>query len=323
MGTNGVLITEAVADRMIDCGVKGVGISIDSVNPERHDTFRGGSGSWEHSVKALEICKARGLEVLVQSTVMEENAHEVPALLDFAQSKGAWSFNLYFLVQTGRGRTMTELSAAQTEELLEDLVGQQEAYRPMLVRSKCAPQFKRIAYEQGKGGLESGGCMAGSQYCRITPSGDVTPCPYMTVSAGNVRESSFTEIWTRSPVLEALRHPERYGGRCGECEYNRICGGCRCRAYARFGDELAEDPACPHEPTGEPLEILELEWSEEARARIERIPIRFIRNKVEQGVRSYAQAQGLKRITPDVLKEAMAGAIRPPAFQPPAAPPEA
>src|SRR3970282_908896 len=99
----------------------------------------------------------------------------------------------YFLVQTGRGRQMEELSTARTEDMLADLVEAQERRRPMLVRSKNAPHFKRIAYEKGLGGLESGGCMAGTQYCRITPEGDVTPCPYMTVSAGSVRGQSFRE----------------------------------------------------------------------------------------------------------------------------------
>ncbi len=314
MGTNGVLIDDRVVGKMLECGIKGVGISIDSIDPEKHNSFRGGPNSWEHSVKALEICKANGLEVLVQTTVMEENRDEIPQLIDFARDRGAWSFNLYFLVQTGRGQQMNDLSAASTEEMLTELVDVQESYRPMLVRSKCAPQFKRIAYERGRGGLESGGCMAGTQYCRITPSGDVTPCPYMTVSAGNVREQSFTEIWTSSPVLRDLRDPGRLKGRCGACEYKELCGGCRCRAYAGFGDYLAEDPACPYEPTGVPLQAERIVWEPEARARLERIPISFIREKVKTGLEAYARSQGARRITAELMKEGMQGDGRPPAF---------
>jgi radical SAM protein with 4Fe4S-binding SPASM domain len=315
MGTNGVLIDDRVARKMVECGVRGVGISLDSVDPEKHDSFRGGPDSWRHSVKALEICKAHGLEVLVQTTVMEMNRDEIPRLIDFARDKGAWSFNLYFLVQTGRGQRMNDLSAGDTEEMLTELVSAQEAYKPMLVRSKCAPQFKRIAYEHGATGLESGGCMAGTQYCRITPSGDVTPCPYMTVVAGNVRERSFTEIWRQSEVLRNLRDPERLGGRCGACEYKELCGGCRCRAYAAFGDYLQEDPACPHEPTGVPLEERPVAWDPDARARLERIPIAFIRSKVEKGLEAYARSRGAHRITAELMEEGMQGSGRPPAFQ--------
>jgi AdoMet-dependent heme synthase len=312
MGTNGVLLTDAVAATMVECGVKGVAISLDSADPARHDAFRGGPGSWHYAVQALETCRAHGLQVLVQTTVTEHNAHEIPALLELARSRGAWSFNLYFLVQTGRGRAMEEMSAQRTEELRGELFDQQQAQRPMLVRAKCAPQFKRIAWQRGEAGLESGGCMAGTQYCRITPEGDVTPCPYMTASAGNVRESSFREIWHSSPLLLSLRDPERLGGRCGACEFRELCGGCRCRAFAASGDVLAEDPACPYQPTGVPLEEAPLIWSEVARARLERIPIAFIRSRVERGIEAYARRQGARTITAEIMEAGLQGSARPP-----------
>lgn len=311
MGTNGVLLDDRVARKMVECGVKGVAISIDSIEAEKHDSFRGGPNAWAHSVRALDVCRANGLQTVVQTTVMDMNRDEIPRLLDFTRDKGAWSFNLYFLVQTGRGQRMNDLSAEDTEKVLADLARVQDDYRPMLVRSKCAPQFKRIAYEQGLAGLESGGCMAGTQYCRITPEGDVTPCPYMTVVAGNVRRQSFSEIWRDSPVLRSLRDPGELKGRCGACEYKELCGGCRCRAQASFGDYLEEDPACPYEPTGKPLAEAEVLWTDEARARIERIPIRFIRSKVEKGLEDFARRRGARVITAELMKEGMQGEGRP------------
>lgn len=314
MGTNGVLVTDRVAQRMVECGVRGVGISIDSLNPQKHNSFRAGPNAWELSVRALDICRAHGLQVLVQTTVMAMNYDEIPQLLAFAREKGAWSFNLYFLVQTGRGQAMNDLTPEQTEAMLESLVEAQDQYRPMLVRSKCAPHFKRIAYEKGLGGLESGGCMAGTQYCRITPEGDVTPCPYMTVVAGNVREQSFREIWETSPILLQLRDVQQLKGRCGRCEFNRLCGGCRCRAYAASGDFLHEDPACTYQPTGQPLDFPAIRWSTEAQARLERIPIAFIREKVRQGLEVYARRKAVHLITPDLMKAAMTGEGRPAVF---------
>jgi radical SAM protein with 4Fe4S-binding SPASM domain len=311
MGTNGVLISDAVVAKMIECGVQGVAISIDSIDPAKHDQFRGGPDAWEHSVNALDICRANGLQVLVQTTVMDMNYDEIQQLLAFAREKGAWSFNLYFLVQTGRGQQLNDLSPERTEAMLSDLVDWQDQYRPMLVRSKCAPQFKQIAYERGLGGLESGGCMAGTGYCRITPQGDVTPCPYMTVVAGNVREQSLGEIWRTSSVLRELRDPEQLLGRCGRCEFKELCGGCRCRAHAAFGDYLQEDPACRHQPTGRPVQLEGTRWSAEARARLERIPIAFIRGKVEKGLEAYAQRQGIDVITPEVMQRGLPGEGRP------------
>lgn len=318
MGTNGVLVNDHVADKMLECGVKGVGISIDSIDPAKHNSFRGGPNAWEHSVRALEICKRKGLEVLVQTTVMDFNRDEIPELIAFAREKGAWSFNLYFLVQTGRGQKLNDLSAADTDATLRELVATQNDYRPMLVRSKCAPQFKQIAYEMGRGGLESGGCMAGTQYCRITPGGDVTPCPYMTVVAGNVLEQSFTDIWQSSSVLQDLRDRSRLKGRCGACEFNELCGGCRCRAQAEFGDYLQEDPACTYEPTGRVLELPDVVWAAEAEARLDRIPIKFIRDKVRRGLEAYAHRNRIRLISAKVMEAGLAGMNRPAAFERPA-----
>ena len=317
MGTNGVLVTPRVARKMVECGVKGVGISIDSIDPDRHNRFRGSPKAWQHSVRALEICKSEGLEVLVQTTVMQENYDEIPALLDFAREHGAWAFNLYFLVQTGRGKTMTELTPDATDTMLSRLVDSQTAYKPMLVRSKCAPQFKQIAYARGKGGMESGGCMAATEYCRITPEGDVTPCPYMDVVAGSVLETSFTSIWQDSDVFAALRDPDRLSGRCGACEFKALCGGCRCRAFARFGDYLAEDPACTYQPTGASLAQHTLTWDQAARARLDRIPISFIRNKTRRGVEAYARSIGSGFVTTGVMSQALSGMERTAPFKRP------
>ncbi len=148
--------------------------------------------------------------------------------------------------------------------------------------------------------------MAGTKYCRITPQGDVNPCHYMHVVAGNVRDQRFGEIWRTSTVLQELRDPKQLKGRCGRCEFNELCGGCRCRAYAAHGDYLQEDPACRYQPTGQPLQRKDVPWSAQAQARLERIPIAFIREKVKQGLETYAQRKGIDLITSDVMKDALA-----------------
>ncbi len=261
MGTNGMLITDHVAGLLVDHGVKGVGISIDSVDPGKHNRFRGSPNAWQLAVRAIETCRMFGLEVIVHSTVVSETVSELADLLEFARSRGAWSFNAFFLVRTGRGVAMSDLSPEQTDECLRFLVGNQEAYAPMFVRAKCAPHFKQLAYEMGKPGMESGGCMAGIDYCRITPAGNVTPCPYMPVVAGNARESGLTRVWQQSPVLRALRDLDRMKGKCGICDFRDLCGGCRCRAYSVSGEYLAEDSACLYQPYRQVLTQLSAQLS--------------------------------------------------------------
>jgi len=190
----------------------------------------------------------------------------------------------------------------------------------LLIRAKCAPHFRRILWQLDPrspllANYAHGSCPAGKYYCRITPDGDVTPCPYMPVSAGNLRQAGFAELWERGQVFADLREP-RLGGRCGACEFQLICGGCRCRAYATFGDYLAEDPACAYEPGrygGEVLRLpaeqtfglearLTLPWEPAARARLDAIPA-FARGMVVQAVEAYARSQGQATITPALMAE--------------------
>jgi radical SAM protein with 4Fe4S-binding SPASM domain len=138
----------------------------------------------------------------------------------------------------------------------------------------------------------------------------------MTASAGNVRDGGFTRIWREAPLLESLRYPQNLGGRCGACEFRELCGGCRCRAYAHTGDVLAEDPGCTYVPTGIPLDERPLVWSPAARARLERIPIAFIRGKVERGVEAFARRRGAPVVSPELMEEAVQGSGRAPAFAP-------
>jgi radical SAM protein with 4Fe4S-binding SPASM domain len=146
------------------------------------------------------------------------------------------------------------------------------------------------------------------------PEGDITPCPYLPVPVGNLRRQSFSAIWEDSPILTDLRDPH-LGGRCGACEFSKICGGCRCRAYATYGDYLAEDPGCSYQPGqfgGQVITLPEeqtfgleapftLPWSGAAKERLHRLPS-FARGMVIKGAERYAAEQGIAVITPEVLQ---------------------
>ncbi|MYF63696.1 MAG: SPASM domain-containing protein, partial [Rhodothermaceae bacterium] len=155
-----------------------------------------------------------------------------------------------------------------------------------------------------------GGCMAATEYCRITPEGNVTPCPYMDVVAGSVLEESFTTIWDTSAVFAELRETANLKGRCGACEFKDLCGGCRCRAFAATGDYLAEDPGCAYQPTGTALPEAVLHWDQASQDRLMRIPISFIRNKTRKGVEAYARNKGVSCITTEVMNGALSGMQR-------------
>jgi radical SAM protein with 4Fe4S-binding SPASM domain len=343
LGTNGVLLREAEAKRMRQSGIQGASISLDSVDAARHDAFRRLSGSWNAAVRATQTLIAEGLDFSIHNSVTDWNADEMPAMIDLARDLGARVLNFFFLVRTGRGADLTDIAPQRYEQLLTSIayaqgIGQHDAQQAaglqpledpwsvpagragaMVIRAKCAPHLRRILYGLAPQSpllqnYAQGSCPAGKHYCRITPTGDVTPCPYMPVSVGNVRQQSFAEIWRHAQPLQDLRHPQ-LGGRCGSCEFSKICGGCRCRAYATHGDYLAEDPACAYEPGqygGQVITLpeeqtfgfdatLTLTWSEAAQARLKRLPS-FARGMVAKGVERYASEHGISLITPDVMQ---------------------
>jgi len=266
MGTNGTLITDSVARELKSCGVKAVAVSIDSCIPEHHDAFRGVTGSWERAVEGIEACIRNGIDVQANTTVTQQNYDEIEAIMALAEEHGARAFHLFFLVPTGRGVNVEDISADMYERMIEGVLEKiADGTYNLTVRPVCAPQFMRIASQKGLD-LErwTRGCIAGLTYCRIYPTGEVTPCPYLPIKVGNIRDAPFKDIWFDSPILKALRNPNNLKGKCGACDYQDICGGCRARAYGLTsfvdfcgglqeptelkGDYLAEEPWCPYIP---------------------------------------------------------------------------
>lgn len=243
-GTNGTLITGEVARRLKESGAMAMGISLDSVHPDKHDEFRETPGAWQGAVDGMKACREAGLPFQVHTTVIDWNMHEVEALTDFAVETGAVGHHIFFLVPAGRAVNIEaeSLRAEQYEELLERIMDKQRAVEIEL-KPTCAPQFMRIASQMGVKTRFSKGCLAGISYCIISPRGIVQPCAYLNVPAGNVRETDFREIWQEAEIFKNLR-TENYKGGCGACQYRKVCGGCRARAYFYHGDYMGEEPWC-------------------------------------------------------------------------------
>jgi len=335
VGTNGVLLNELRVVSLKKAGVMGIGISLDSLEPSSHDRFRGCNGSWEKTLMGMDHCRQHQVPFQVHFSVTDRNAHEVPAMIDFAQATGAHVLNIFFLVCTGRGESMSDISPARYEAVLKELVDAQTRTRDLIIRARCAPHFKRVAHQHDPDspltraqGYEGGGCLAGIHYCRITPEGAVTACPYIPDEQGSIRDSTFWRIWDNAPQLQSLRNPT-LTGKCGQCEYQKLCGGCRARplgiaraadpAQVRIesansrrlttevlghGDALMRaDPWCGHYPTGkaviEPLNEnapTTISWSPEAEQRLARVP-GFLRKMVRKRAESHVSEQGETTVT--------------------------
>ncbi len=258
LGTNGVLLREPVARRLKDAGLEGMGISLDSAGPTHHDAFRGVPGAFAKTCAAIRICREAGIHVQVHFTVTRRNRGELAAVVELARELGAGIINFFFLICVGRGDGRMDLSAAEYEAALREIAALQKTSKGILVQTRCTPHFKRVLYQMDPEspytravGYDGGGCPAATHYCRVTPEGDVTPCPYMEIKAGNIRDGGFWKIWDEARLLKSMRNPSLLKGRCGSCEFKALCGGCRAKALAA-GDLMGEDPSCEWQPQGGP-----------------------------------------------------------------------
>jgi len=318
VGTNGTLLTDERITELKDAGVTGVAVSVDSLEPRHHDNFRHGAGSLAATTAALERLRRHRLDFIIQTMVTRKSRGELGSLVQWAAEQGAVCFNAYFLVATGRGARLSDLSPDEYEAVLAELVTHTQTYLGrMMVRAKCAPHFMRHVHRETPDSPVLNyqtRCPCGTQYCRITPDGKLTPCPYTPAAAGDLRRQSFADVWQGSDLFRAIRSGQ-LGGKCGRCEYRELCGGCRARALAVNGDVLAEDPSCAYQPgpVAQPLRPLrsmtygaavepELPWTPEAAERLKRIPS-FVRGVVVQRLEAYARRQGATEVTAELMRE--------------------
>ncbi len=272
LATNGTLVDDATARRIVETGIQRVSVSLDGARASTHDAFRGVQGSFEATVRGYDALARAGASLQVNATVARHNIGEVGDLLDFVLARKAAAFHVFALVPVGCGARISDearLASAQMEDFLRWLFAKSIELRDRIhIKATCAPQYYRIMREvsreqgparpgpghgPGHGGgtgmqAMTRGCLAGSAVCFISRTGDVQPCGYLPVCVGNVRQQPFGDIWRNSEVFAALRDPGQLKGKCGSCGYRVVCEGCRARAFAATSDFMSEDPDCSYVP---------------------------------------------------------------------------
>jgi heme b synthase len=284
LATNGTLITSRIAAQIADVGISRVAISLDGADEETHDRFRGMEHSHASALRGIQLLRDEGVSVQINSTIAKHNVSELPAMLDMALSLGADALHLFMLVPVGCGLEIapTEMLPADEYERVLHWFDDQARSCPIDLKATCAPHYYRIRAQRLEGARERGdftesfiapgtrakaapsllhggghgqqlsamtrGCLAGTSVCFVSNLGQVYPCGYLPVSAGDTRLEPFADIWNNSTIFQQLRNPGAYEGKCGECRFEAICGGCRARAYAATGSFLAEEPFCTYQP---------------------------------------------------------------------------
>ena len=277
LASNGTTINAEVAQRIKDCGIQRVSISLDGATGEVHNKLRQLDGSFEAAIEGTRHLRDAGVPFQINVTVTRFNRHQIDDVFDLAEQLGAVAVHPFMLVPVGCGEEIAaddRLSPGEYEEMMVKIAKRSKDSK-VQIKVTCGPHYERVIRELGlheskpsghPGGHPSGkpaghpgghqqagaattkGCLAGLGVIFVGHQGDVFPCGYLPVNCGNILETTLKDIWLGSEELAKMRDVSQLGGKCGECGYRKVCGGCRARAYSETGDYMAEEPFCEYVP---------------------------------------------------------------------------
>ena len=269
-------LTPQMIDRIVASGVKAVSISLDGALAATHEGVRGIPGHFAATVQAIRALAAAGLTVQVNTTVMRANVAELADVAAVIGRAGAAIWEVFFLVQVGRGVATEAVSPAEHEDICHFLYDASQ--HGFIVRTVEAPFFRRVVNRRlagdpapvsdlydtlstrlttlmgpsiGRPRAHTAATRDGKGIVFVAHDGEVYPAGFLPEPLGNVRTTPIAEIYRDNPLLRRIRATD-FTGRCGRCEYADLCGGSRARAFAASGDPLGEDPACAYQPSGSP-----------------------------------------------------------------------
>ena len=249
VATNATLITQDIARQLKKAGALGIAASIDSMRDDVHDAFRNKKGALRLAREGIANAAAEGLYIQINITASKMNRTEISDIIKFSDDLRAHVILLYQFIPSGRGADsqILELTAEEFREEIARAGALQRDIHPVIAPVGL-PEYWAMLNMSNNGGETSDalrGCICGNGMFYIKPNGDVWPCAFVPMKAGNLRESTPAEIWTNSDLLSRLRDRSNLKGICHDCSQRAGCGGCRARALAHSGDLFAEDPKCP------------------------------------------------------------------------------
>ncbi|MFW6195621.1 MAG: TIGR04053 family radical SAM/SPASM domain-containing protein [Chloroflexota bacterium] len=245
--------------KLAELGVSRVSFSLDGPTPEAHDTFRGFPGTFERTIEMFRTAREAGLSFQVNTTVTARTRGFLPRMADLVAAEGAAVWDLFFLVPTGRGQAADLISAEEHENVFNWIADHRSEW-PFTVKTTLGMHYRRVAAERqlranriDPSALDADAVRSlwpgpvtndGQGIFFISHTGQMQPSGFLPLTAGNVRRDDVVKMYRDSRLFRSLRDPSLLKGKCGRCPFNRICGGCRARAFAVTGDPFAAEPCC-------------------------------------------------------------------------------
>ena len=259
------LATSEAFGRAKEAGVRALGISLDGANAQTHDAFRGWEGSFERTLRMLADARRLELPVQVNTSITRRNFEQIDAMAELLRDQEISMWSVFFLVPVGRGVEEERISPDEYEIAFERL-WHHACNQPYGVKTTEAPHYRRYVLQHGGDPLSGPkgtggghrkvhraplGVGDGKGVMFVSHVGEIYPAGFLPLVCGRFPCDSLVDTYQNHPTFRALRDPDRFGGRCGICEYRHVCGGSRARAYAVTGDPLGEEPDCVYVPGSE------------------------------------------------------------------------
>ncbi len=254
------LVTDDAVSRLAKMGISRLAISIDGADAETHDSHRGVRGSFAHSLRILQKANEQSLSTQINTTLEPKNAGQITALADLCESLNVDLWSVFFLVPVGRADQAERLSPEACEHAFAQMYAESQRRR-YLIKTTEAPHFRRYLLQRwrenkGKTGPQvplppfaRSGINDGKGVMFVGHDGTILPSGFLPVTCGVFPLDHIVEVYQQSPVFRTLRDPNQLLGKCGDCQYRKVCGGSRARAFATLGDYRASEPDCLYQPT--------------------------------------------------------------------------
>jgi len=244
--TNGTLLSEQDIELLAAKEISAT-VSLDGLE-KTQEKIRG-KGTFKKTVSAIERMVQLGIKVNLQMTVSKINCKDARGVIAMGEKLGVERVSLLPMKQIGKGAFFEKncLGKRMRKMMIEKIVREQKNLNTEVLFKSSLFNVYNEELKQFASTLDDeticGGCKAGIGGIFVEWNGDVYPCPFLRIKIGNLFQKNLNDLWQNSPLLNNLREREKIEG-CSECEYWKICRGCRADALSATGDYLAKDPYC-------------------------------------------------------------------------------